>query len=532
MWQPNGMPLVGLVVTPLESTVGPMVAYNLVITLALALDGWACFVALRRWVGGFVGPLVGGAVFAFSPAMLSNSLGHAQMTCAALVPLAFLLLVDIVVEQRWRWWVAGGALGLLVAAQLLVGEELLADLGIAVVVVGVTGAAFFRHQIRTRVAHAARALGAAAVTATVLVSGPVLEQFLGPQSISGPLHSTSRSGTDLANLVLPVPALNEWTTSWSRAHAQAVIIPHGISETDGFVGATLLVGLVVVVVARWRRPAVRVTAVATAILVVLSLGERLRVEGRTFDIWLPWRLIHALPVLGTLEPNRLAILVDLGVAVLVAEGIVWIGESRTGPARALGAVAAAVCLAPLLPTLQYPTYTPAQPPFFTSTAVDAIPAGSTTLVVPFPLGTPGDDAGMIWQADAGLRFSMPGGGIFVPGDGGGNTEGGQPDAMSTALSLAIRGSPLPAQSPAVLAVERRDLTTWGVSTVAVGPMPHQRAALALLSLVLGTPPRAVDGVHLWIRGSGGGATVGSGRPAPGSCRVTGGGRQAPGARRW
>ena len=45
------------------------------------------------------------------------------------------------------------------------------------------------------------------------------------------------------------------------------------------------------------------------------------VAGRTYDIWLPWRLLHALPLFSSLQSNRLAMFVDLGVATIVAEAL-------------------------------------------------------------------------------------------------------------------------------------------------------------------------------------------------------------------
>ena len=158
MWQPNVMPLAGLLAVPFEATIGPVATYNLVITLALVTAGWACFLLLRTWVGGVLGPVVGGAFFAFSPVMLGHSLGHPQVTAAVLVPLMLLVLADILVTQRRRWWTAGPALGALAAAQLLLGEELLAFSVIAGIVLLAVLAVRNWAAVAARARHAGTAL--------------------------------------------------------------------------------------------------------------------------------------------------------------------------------------------------------------------------------------------------------------------------------------------------------------------------------------------------------------------------------------
>ena len=70
------MPLVGLLVAPLEEIAGSFLTFNVVTTLALALSAWTCYLALRRWVGGFAGPFIGGLLYGFSPFMAAHSLGH------------------------------------------------------------------------------------------------------------------------------------------------------------------------------------------------------------------------------------------------------------------------------------------------------------------------------------------------------------------------------------------------------------------------------------------------------------------------
>jgi hypothetical protein len=44
---------------------------------------------------------------------------------------------------------------------------------------------------------------------------------------------------------------------------------------------------------------------------------------------------------------------------------------------------------------------------------------------------------------------------------------------------------------------RADLRAWAVSTVVVGPMPHQVTMVALFTELLGRAPATRGGVELW-----------------------------------
>ena len=125
MWQPDGMPLLGLVATPFEWLLGPVVTYNLMVTLALSLSGTAAYVALRRWIGGTAGPVIGGLFYGFSPFVTTQSLGHLNVMFVPIPPLLLLAVTDLLVYRRWRWWQSGIAIGLLGTAQFLIGQEIL-----------------------------------------------------------------------------------------------------------------------------------------------------------------------------------------------------------------------------------------------------------------------------------------------------------------------------------------------------------------------------------------------------------------------
>ena len=274
--------------------------------------------------------------------------------------------------------------------------------------------------------------------------------------------------------------------------------------------------MVTVVVLR-RSPLIQVTSIATLVMAVLSLGTELHVAGHTYNVWLPWRLLHELPLVSSLQANRLAMFVDLGVATIVAEALRRTAaaarrrspsgehsESSHFDARRVGAIvglaAITLALVPLLPSLHYPDYRPTVPSFFTTSDVNVIAKGGTVLLVPFPRGSRGDDADMIWQAEADLRFKIVGGGVYVPGPGGkGTTFGGAPTILTYVLGVTEHRGTAPAQTPGVLLVERRNLVSWKVDDVVVGPMSNEERAVSVLETVLGEDPVRQGDVFYWVK---------------------------------
>ncbi len=518
MWQPNGMPLLGIVATPFELLLGPIVTYNLLVTLALPLSGLAAYAALRRWVGGTAGPFVGGFLYGFSPFMFTHALGHLNIFFVPLPPLVLLAVTDLLSGRRRSWWASGLAVGVLGAAQLLVGQEIFAGTVIAAFLVVAVMAASHRDAMARRWKEVAAGLAVAFGAFVVLAGWPLAVLLAGPDRLHGRWEAPI--SVDLLNLFLPS------VTGQFRPGGAAYFFAWGWSQGEavGYLGIVLVVLSVVVAARRWRRDAVRVAAAVGACMLVLSLGPTLTAAGVNLKIWLPARLLLALPFFENMLPARLFVFVDLAAAVLLAEfvrgatarGSVGPGaEGGDGPtprrpgqrarsgspvARRLGAVAVVVAaLLPLMPSVHYEVYRYPTPRFFSTAAVDVIPAGGNALVVPFPEGGPHDGAPMVWQAVARFRFSMVGGYVFVPPAGGapGATVGGPPNTLTSTLTAIADGAPTPPLVPLRLEAMRRDLARFRLSAVVLGPMPGHVRALDLLEKVIGSRPVADHGVQLW-----------------------------------
>src|SRR6202795_429653 len=124
MWQ-TSVPLLGLLLAPITLTLGPIFAYNLLMTASMALAAWCAVLAFRRHVERPWAAALGGLLFGFSPSMLAQSLGHPHVGVVFICPLMLIAFEEAVLRQQRLPWRLGAIIGAMAAAQLLISEELL-----------------------------------------------------------------------------------------------------------------------------------------------------------------------------------------------------------------------------------------------------------------------------------------------------------------------------------------------------------------------------------------------------------------------
>jgi hypothetical protein len=148
----------------------------------------------------------------------------------------------------------------------------------------------------------------------------------------------------------------------------------------------------------------------TVISVLFSLGPEISVGGRDIGHRGPWYYLAQLPVLNGAIPVRFSLLTTLLVALILARGL---GQLR-GRALAVGLVVVAAALIPLRPAHRYVQIRHLDTPrFFTTSAVQVIPAGATALLLPMDSTPEGAQLPMTWQIKAEMRFKIIGGyGVF------------------------------------------------------------------------------------------------------------------------
>ena len=414
MWNTSVL-LPGVVLAPVTLLAGPQTSLTILLTAGFAGSAASLFWVLRRWGAGLVAAGLGGAVYGFSPALLSAGMGHFHMQFAVLPPLIIDALLGIL-TGRGRALLGGLGLGLLVAAQLYTGEELLADTAVAAAIT--VAVLLLGHPratvaaIRTRSRAVLGGLGVA-VAVMVLTCGYALwVQFRGPLASHGSPWLVSEFHNYPYAFVTPSGALLFHT---SASAAAAAAYPEPRPEYLAYLGWPLLIVLAVAAVCFWRDPRVRLTAVTFALLELCSLGvARGTVGGWHYPVlFLPWHWLQHVPVLADLLPDRLSILADGAAGALLAFALDRaLGlRARVGRLRLIGLLATSVAVLAILPLIPRPVsiadVTPLPAGWQAAFAELRLAASDHVLLIP--------DLrfGMRWQADTGVPGSMVGGGATI-----------------------------------------------------------------------------------------------------------------------
>jgi hypothetical protein len=491
-------PLTALVVSPVTFLVGLVAAYNVVITMAVALSGWCFYLFVRRHTTHETAAVAGGLLYGFSPFVVSQALTHSNLVQVYLPPLLLIVAEEILVRQRRSYLVDGAFLGVLLAAQVFVSEELLVYEVLVLSLGALVLAIVHRDQVRERAPHVVRSVAAGAVVAVVLAGGPLAFQFFGPERVThGAALPPEARSSDLLSFVVPTE-LQQVHPAWAKTVTDKFTDACCIDEWGSYMGAPLLGLLVVTTALAWRRDVVKLAAVVGAVFVVLSMGPHLHVGGLVTSTPMPYHLFEHVPVLHNVQPRRLMVVGWMAAATLLAVFVDAVMRRRRRPTVAVaGALALLVALVPLLPTFRFPATKVDLPPFFTSDAVvRLVPRDSVVLVAPFARD-PSTSAPMLWQAEADFRYRMPDGYVLGPDADGAFTTLPDRTPLSEALQARQRGEPGPPFTPETRAAYAADLARWGVTIVIVGPHLNEANTTSFVTELLGRPPQRVGGVWLW-----------------------------------
>ena len=517
MWNVS-IPAMALLMTPVTLALGPVFAYNLLLTLGVGLSGWTAFLAIRRYVNNPVAAGMGALIYGFSPYVLGQAYGHLHVAIVFIPPLFLIVLDEIVIRKRYRPVLSGALLGVLAAVQLLISEEVLATSALAALLGLALLAITNKDQVKPHAVRVLQALLVAAVTMVALDAFPLWTQFFGPQRMSGSLQPAAIYSTDVLNFFVP-------TRLEQLAPPPALLVTShftgNLSEWNAYLGLPLVAILVFTAVRFWHRPVVRMAIGVGLVFALLSLGPFLHVDGWVTRIpvvalallfpalrrVLPvrsmalmfigfWLALTIAPLFQNILPSRLTLPVYLLAGIVLAiftEWVISLPKDRRllGPSIALLAV-----FAGLFPRLPFPASAVWVPQFFGRGGdVSAIPEGSVSLLIPYARGD--HPAAMQWQAVSGMRFRMPEGYAYVPGPIPAEVSP-RPSATQSIFVAAERGGH-PQLTQALRTRVLADLRAWRVSSVIIGPMAHQDDAVALMTAVLDGPPLFTQGVYLWSR---------------------------------
>ncbi len=329
MWNTSVI-LPSFIMSPVTVIFGAAFSYNILMTAAPALSATFAYVAFRRWTAPLPSA-TGALIFGFSPYVISQSFGHVAQTLILSAPLMLIVLDRLLVVQATTSWKDGLLLGVLAWAQLLTGEEVLAMEAVTAAIVVVVICALNWSCVVARVRYCVSGLVTAAGSFLVL-SAPFLGvQYLGPDKVQNP-HPYDVYVSDLFNFFVPTDI-----TKLAPASALAVsshFTGNG-SEQGAYVGVPFLVFIAITIFFTRRRG---VTWAAFAVVLgagVISMGPTLHVVGDITSFRLPGDILHHLPVLQNLLPDRFAGPMFLGVGLLVALGLDEL-KGRAVPYKIIG----------------------------------------------------------------------------------------------------------------------------------------------------------------------------------------------------
>ena len=411
MWNTSFL-LPGVVLTPVTLLLGPQVSLTIALTIGFAGSAASLFWVLRRWGASTWAAALGGALYGFSPALVDSGIGHYHMQFAVLPPLIIDAALRIVTGRghpvRNGLW-----LGLLVAAQVFTGEELLTLTGVAGLLFVVVMAASRPHAVLHRLLGTAIGLATAAGAALAISGYALWVQFHGPLTEHGsPWITPGRPNSftsSAADLVTPAGNL--------LLHSAAVATGSSLlPEYLGYLGWPLLIVLVAAAIRYWRDLRVRAAAVTCAVLELFSLG------GNTSH--LPWHWLQRLPLLSQVLPDRFGIVADGAAAATLAfslELALSVAPDRPGSRGGAWArrnwpfAVAVLALLPLIPLPMQAAPTPPVPAGWQA-AFARLGPDARVLVVPVPYSHAPE--AMRWQADTGEPASLTGGWFVGPDEAG------------------------------------------------------------------------------------------------------------------
>jgi len=386
-----------IVAWPLTRAFGPVVAWNILCLLALALDAWSGFLLCRRLCHSFLAALLGGYLFGFSPYVLGHMLGHLSLIMVFPVPLAVYLVLACL-DGRISSTCFTLLLALVALLQFLCSQEIFATsvvLGSVVMLLALAIAPIESRRSLVRICP----LSACAIAISVLLSAPFWYYIIAVNYQQVPIQPPEVNSSDLLEFVIPtsrvlvdkIPILPSITQRFSAS----------ILERNTYLGLPLILVVLAFAVSNRSSRASMMLVLALVAAAVLSLGPRLHIAGAE-SVYLPYWLATRLPLINQALPVRFSMYIFLATAIIVS---MWLAT----PERRVGRwLLAGMGVGSLIPNLALPIWSTRvdTPRFFTDGTYKSFLATNEVALI-LPYGSHGNS--MLWQAETGMFFRMAGG---------------------------------------------------------------------------------------------------------------------------
>jgi len=480
--------------TPVTLLFGPGVAFAVLVVLATSLTATAWYYVLSRHVvQSRVAAFVGGAFCGFAPGFVSQSNGHPNVAGQFMVPLIFLQIAKL---RGCRHPVRTGlVLGLLLTYQAFINEEVLLFTAVAAALVALTLGLARPAELRAALRPGLIGLATAAGLAVVLLAYPLWFQFLGPQHYRAVPALSISYYSDVGSY------FNYPSRSLSGAPSSGFGMRSHLAEQNSFYGWPLLILAGVIAVWLWRNLLVRAATVVGVFFAAMSLGPEIKVFNHDTHIPGPFRLVNWLPVIESVVPVRVALMVIPALGVLVAIGLEQVirAPRTAGSPKLLWYAAFVAALLPLFPLPLHSTVGVPIPAFVTAgTWRQYVTPGHSVVFVPLP--NIGNLEGQRWTAQQHLDMPIAGGYFLGPDvDKEKRALYGAPFRPTSLLldTMGRTGKPT-----TITEVDRQhmieDLQAWHAAVVVLGAVPHADLLRATVTDLLGgQDPQYIGGAWVW-----------------------------------
>jgi hypothetical protein len=505
MWN-TSLLLPGIIVTPVTLLVGPQVALTTLLVIGFAGSAASMFFVLRRWQVSVLAAALAGTLYGFAPALVNSGIGHYSLVLAVLPPLMIDRLLRIVTGKgspvRNGLW-----LGLLVAAQLFISEELLVDTVIAAVIMLAILAVCRPREVLKRIPSCVAGLAVAAGVTLVLSARALWVQFHGLAAKGAAATVVINYNGRKTNLgTLPYAFINPSDGVILHTSSTEYIAnnyPQPLPEYLAYLGIPMIILLLVAIVYFWRHLVIRVAGLTCILLEWLGLGAKPLLP-HTFTLpgfLLPWGYVQHLPVIGGMVPDRLCILADAAAAVVLAfsldlarSGTVEPFASWRNGARIATGVAV-VALLPMLPTPYGVVRVNPLPAGWQATfAALHLPANARVLLAPFP--TSAASQMLRFQADTKEPATMIGGMFIAPDQPGRLARGGRSSLTPTTTYInELYAHDAGVQMPSAAQIQA-DLASMQPNAVVAVTTPGTAVGRFLIHL-FGRPTTRIGSVLGW-----------------------------------
>jgi hypothetical protein len=491
MWN-TSVPLLGLLVSPITETLGPVASVNLLLIAAPALSAWSAFAAARALGLRNRSAFLAGFLYGFSTAILAqDASGHLHLSMAVFPPLAVVLLhrtvAGTITARR-----GGPLVGLTVALQVWTSEEVLAMGGLlTALTLAVLAVRARRDLVGPAIRRLAPAAGWALLVAVPLTAPALVVQFLGQGHLTSAVGIPHLSADPLTAIVPTHQVLVHRLVSAATIRR---IQDGSYGEITGYVGLPVVV-LLLLSRRRIRGTGLRWCWTPLVIAFVLSLGWTVQLAGTSLDPPGPERITAKLPLLSSILMPRFSVYVVLFAALLA--GAAW--DTATG-ARSRRWTEAMVGLG-VLAVLPWPsahiTRITVPAAFAAGRPLPGYADGATMAALPWPSSLDAD--AMRWQAIDRQHFKLLGAWGIVAGNGGVG-DYGTPIPLLDKVARHLSGRsddtpPVGGREEAILLRELRGMSTKAQGLI-IGPRGDSARVAAYFGGLLHETPVHTGGIYL------------------------------------